>query len=52
MYRDLVMRSFPPGEERDDLLYILMRVNYAYPQDNARLITARYRYDEIIASGK
>lgn len=52
MYRDLVMRSFPPGEERDDLLYILMRVNYAYPQDNARLMTARYRYDEIIASGK
>lgn len=52
MYRDLICRNFEDGELRDDLLYILMRVNYSYPQINARLISPRYRYDDIIKSGK
>ena len=35
-----------------DLLYILMRVNYAYPQEHARLKSPRYKWDDIIADGK
>ncbi|MGM9737537.1 MAG: hypothetical protein ACI3ZT_03870 [Candidatus Cryptobacteroides sp.] len=50
-YRNLIEENFV-GDERDDLLYILMRVNYAYPQDHAKLIAPRYRYDDIIADGK
>ena len=51
-YRALVEANFPEGEERDDLLYILMRVNYAYPQIHARLKSPRHEYDDIIAAGK
>ena len=52
MYRNLICRNFEEGEERDDLLYILMRANYAYPQRNARLVSPRYQYDDIINAGK
>ena len=51
-YRRLIESGFPDGEERDDLLYILMRVNYAYPQEHARLKSPRFRWDGIIADGK
>lgn len=51
-YRDLIERNTPEGQERDDLLYILMRINYAYPQDNVRLKSPRIAYDDIVASGK
>lgn len=51
-YRDLIERNIPEGQECDDLLYILMRINYAYPQDNVRLKSPRFAYDDIVASGK
>lgn len=51
-YRDLIERNIPEGRERDDLLYILMRINYAYPQDNVCLKSPRFAYDDIVASGK
>ena len=51
-YRKLIDRHIPEGEEKDDLMYILMRVNYSYPQHNVRLLSPRYEYDDIIASGK
>lgn len=51
-YRKLIEESFKDGEERDDLLYILMRVNYAYPQEHARLKSPRFRWDDIVAAGK
>lgn len=51
-YRRLIESGFPDGEERDDLLYILMRVNYAYPQEHARLKSPRHKWDDIIADGK
>ena len=51
-YRRLIEECLPEGEDRDDLLYILMRVNYSYPQDHVRLKVPRFRYDDIIASGK
>ena len=51
-YRELVEECFEDGEERDDLLYILMRVNYAYPQEHARLRSPRFRWDDIVAAGK
>ena len=52
IYRDLILRNFDDGEERDDLLYILMRVNYAYPQLHIRLLSPRYQYDDIVSAGK
>lgn len=51
-YRALIEESFGEGEERGDLLYILMRVNYAYPQEHARLRSPRFRWDGIVAAGK
>ena len=51
-YRKLIDRHIPEGEEKDDLMYILMRVNYSYPQHNVRLLSPRYEYDDIIASAK
>ena len=51
-YRKLIDKHIPEGDEKDDLMYILMRVNYAFPQHNVRLLCPRYEYDDIIASGK
>jgi hypothetical protein len=51
-YRTLIEESFPEGDFREDLLYILLRTNYAYPGTNARLRSERRRWDPIIAAGK
>lgn len=51
-YRALIEANFEDGEEKDDNLYILMRVNYAYPQLNTVLKSPRFEYDDIIAAGK
>lgn len=51
-YRKLIDKHIPEGDEKDDLMYILMRVNYAYPQHNVRLLSPRHEYDDIIADGK
>ena len=51
-YRTLIEESFPEGDLREDLLYILIRTNYAYPGTNARLRSPRRRWDPIIAAGK
>ena len=51
-YRALIERSFPEGELRDDLLYILRRTNYSYPATNAHLRSPRHKWDPIIAQGK
>ena len=51
-YRNLIDKNFEDGDIKDDLLYILMRVNYAYPQNNTRLKSPRFEYDDIIKSGK
>lgn len=51
-YRELIEESFPEGEERDDLLYILMRVNYSYPAENVVPISPRRKWEPIVKSGK
>lgn len=51
-YRALIEECVEDKDERDDLLYILQRVNYAYPQEHARLRSPRFRWDDIIAAGK
>lgn len=51
-YRSLIERSFPEGELRDDLLYILMRVNYSYPEENVHLRSPRHDWQSIIKDGK
>lgn len=52
MHRALIEENFPPGELRDELLYIAMRVIYAYPQLHARVLSQPYEYQDIIAAGK
>lgn len=51
-YRELIERAFPEGEERDDLLYILLRTNYSYPEEHIHLRSPRRKWDPIIAAGK
>lgn len=51
-YRALIEKSFPEGTERDDLLYILMRTNYSYPEEHIHLRSPRHKWDPIIAAGK
>lgn len=51
-YRALIEERIEDGGEKDDLLYILHRVNYAYPQEHARLKSPRFRWDGIITDGK
>lgn len=51
-YRALIEERIKDGGEKDDLLYILHRVNYAYPQEHARLKSPRFRWDGIITDGK
>ena len=51
-YRALIEECIEDKDEKDDLLYILQRVNYAYPQEHARLRSPRFRWDDIIAAGK
>ena len=51
-YRKLIEECIPEGEERDDLLYILLRVNYAYPRINVRLRSPKFMWDEIIRNNK
>lgn len=51
-YRSLIEANIPEGKERDDLLFILQRVNFAYPQEHAELRSPRYKWDGLIASGK
>ena len=47
-YRALIEENIPESEDRDDLLYILMRVNYAYPQIHTVLVSPRAAYDDIV----
>lgn len=51
-YRALIEECIEDKDEKNDLLYILQRVNYAYPQEHARLRSPRFRWDDIIAAGK
>ena len=51
-YRELIEEAFPEGEERDDLLYILMRTNYSYPAEHIHLRSPKAKWDPIIAAGK
>ena len=51
-YRKLIEKYFQESEEMDDLLYILMRTNYSYPQTNARLRCSKERWRPVIDSGK
>lgn len=51
-YRALIEENIPESEDRDDLLYILMRVNYAYPQIHTVLVSPRAAYDDIVMSDK
>lgn len=50
-HRQLIEEALPEGEEREDLLYILMRTVYAYPQNNAHLASPREMW-QLIAPGK
>ena len=50
-HRELIEAGYPEGKERDDLLYILLRTVYAYPQDNAHLASPREKWD-LIPKGK
>ena len=47
MYRELIERNIPEGEERDDLLYILQRVTYMYPSRHVRLLSPPHDYEDI-----
>ena len=51
-YRKLIEENIQDPQERDDLLYILLRVNYAYPRQNAVLRSPRHKWREIIENGK
>ena len=51
-YRALIEESFQDGGLRDDLLYILLRTNFAYPGTNARLRSPRRQWDPLIEAGK
>lgn len=51
-YRRLIEECFEAGEQRDDLLYILRRVVYAYPAEHAVLISPRHKWDPIVKAGK
>ena len=51
-YTKLIEENIQDPQERDDLLYILLRVNYAYPRHNAILRSPRAKWEEIIRSGK
>ena len=51
-YRALIEECFPEGERRDDLLYILQRVNYSYPAKNVVLISPKWKWGPIIKAGK
>ena len=51
-YRQLIESEFEDGDEKDDLLYILLRVNYTYPQEHAVLKSPRFRWDDIVNAGK
>lgn len=51
-YRALIERSFPEGPERDDLLWILLRVVWSYPSINSRLRSPRWMWSQYIAPGK
>ena len=51
-YRALIERSFPEGEQRDELLYILLRTTYAYPGENAHFRSGLRKWNPIIAEGK
>ena len=52
MYRELIERNIPEGEERDDLLYILQRVTYMYPSRHVRLLSPPQDYEDIRKAGK
>lgn len=51
-YRNLIEECWPKGEERDDLLYILLRVNYSYPSENTRLRSHPSKWEPIRKAGK
>jgi len=51
-YRALIERSFPGGPDREDLLWILMRVVWAYPAVNSRPRSPRWMWEQYIAPGK
>ncbi len=51
-YRELIEECWPEGEERDDLLYILLRINYSYPAENVRLRGPKWKWDPVIKAGK
>ncbi|MCR5842111.1 MAG: hypothetical protein K6G86_08565, partial [Bacteroidales bacterium] len=51
-YRNLIERSIPKGQEREDLLQILQRVNYSYPEAHVHLRSPKSLWAPIIASGK
>ena len=51
-YRRLIERSFPDGELKGDLLYILLRTNYSFPAENVHLRSPRHKWDPIIREGK
>ena len=51
-YRELIEETFEPGDVRDDLLYLLQRITYSYPDKNVRLRSCRAKWDPIVAAGK
>ena len=51
-YRQLIDRHFPEGEQKDDLLYILLRTNYSYPAENIHLRSPKFKWEPIIREGK
>lgn len=51
-YRKLIEDNITDPQERDELLYILLRVNYAYPANNARLRSPMTKWEAVIRSKK
>lgn len=51
-YRTLVESNFPEGEQRDELLYILLRTTYAYPAENVHFRSSIACWADIRKAGK
>ena len=51
-YRAFIEARFEEGVLRDDLLYVLQRTVYSYPQEHARLRSPKFMWDDIIAADK
>ncbi len=51
-YRKLIEETVTDSKEKEDLLYILVRTNYSYPENHVHFRSPKSKWEPIIASGK